>query len=137
MILESLRSFVSTAKSRNFEVKIIKSDGEGGVDKCRGAIEDMGILLDVDGPGQHVPVIEGKIQTIKECVRMNDSGLSYVINRLLLIMCVYFCMSKINMYPITIVSDSTAPYEQFTKRKLNAKIDLHINFGARHLRTIR
>jgi hypothetical protein len=46
-ILDSLRSFVPTARSRNFEVKIIKSDGEGGVDKCRGAIEDMGILLDV------------------------------------------------------------------------------------------
>jgi hypothetical protein len=50
VILDTLRSFVSTTRSRNFEVKIIKSDGEGGVDNCMVAIEDMGILLDVAGP---------------------------------------------------------------------------------------
>jgi hypothetical protein len=43
-------------------------------------------------------------------------------------MCVYFCVSKINMHPSKIMSDPTAPYEQFTGRKLNAKTDLRINF---------
>jgi hypothetical protein len=129
VIMDSLRSFVSTARSRNFEVKIIKSDGEGGVDKCRGTIEEMGILLDVAGPGQHVSVVERKIQTIKERVRMYDSGMPYVMTKLLLIMCVYFCVSKMNMHPGKIMSDTTAPYEQFTGRKLNAKTDLRINFG--------
>jgi hypothetical protein len=62
--------------------------------------------LDVAGPGQHVPVVERKIQTIKERVRMYDSGLPYVMTKLLLIMCVYFGVSKINMHPSTIMSDS-------------------------------
>jgi hypothetical protein len=43
--------------------------------------------------------------------------------------CVYFCASKIDIHPSTIMSESIAHYEQFTERKLNAKTDLRINSG--------
>ena len=39
----------------------------------------LGIVVDVAGPGQHVPVVERKIQTIKERVRAQEnSQLLYV-----------------------------------------------------------
>jgi hypothetical protein len=42
-------------------------------------LSGLGIVLDIAGPGQHVPVVERKIQTIKERVRAHENSLPYVI----------------------------------------------------------
>ena len=128
-ISQAMTSFIGMAKSRSFEVKVVRSDGEGGVESCRKHLEDAGVQLEIAGPGQHVPAIERKLQTIKERVRMYDSGLPYVMSKLLLILCVYFCVSRLNFQPTRTTTDKTSPYEQFTGRKLDAKIDLRVNFG--------
>ena len=47
----------------------LRTDGEGALGAMRDELSGLGIVLDISGPGQHVPVIERKIQTVKERVR--------------------------------------------------------------------
>ena len=54
------------------------------------------IVLDVAGSGQHVPVVECKIRTIKVRVRAHKNSLPYIMNKLLLTMPVLFCVSQLN-----------------------------------------
>ena len=49
--------------------------------------------------------------------------------RLLLIMCVLFCVSRINMQPSSTATDRVNPLDQFSGRKLDAKRDPRIEFG--------
>jgi hypothetical protein len=44
-LAEAIRSFIATAKSRNFDIQVIQVDGEGGVEKFRADIEKMGIQM--------------------------------------------------------------------------------------------
>jgi hypothetical protein len=72
---------------------------------------------------------EGKIQTIKSIVRAYDSSLPSVIPRILLVLCVLFCVSRINTRPSHLYIDKTSPLEQFSGRKLDTKVDLRFSFG--------
>jgi hypothetical protein len=60
-LVEAIRSFIATAKSRNFDIQVIQVDGEGVVEKCTADIEKMGIQIVTAGPGGHVHVVERKI----------------------------------------------------------------------------
>ena len=53
----------------------------------------LGFVVDVAEPSQHVLVVERKIQTIKESVDEHEKSLPYVMTRLLITMCVLFCVS--------------------------------------------
>jgi hypothetical protein len=88
-----------------------------------------GTVVDTSGPGQHVPVVERKIQTIQQCVRCYENSLPCLMIKLLLIMCVTFCVSCINLQPCRTLHDRISPLEQFSGRKLDASRDLRINFG--------
>jgi hypothetical protein len=55
--------------------------------------------MDNAGPGQHVPVVDRKIQTDKERVRAHVNTLPFVMTQLLLTMCVLFCVSRLNNQP--------------------------------------
>ena len=128
-IMGVLRSMMGTCKSRDFDVRTIRTDGEGGVAKCAVELGKLGVTVDVAGPGQHVAVVERKIQSVKAKVRMYDSGLPFVMCKTLLIYCVFFCVSRINLHPSRTATDATSSMEQFTGRKLDAKLDLRVNFG--------
>ena len=89
----------------------------------------LGIVVDVAGTGQYLPVIERKIKTIKVKVRAHENSLPYVMTRLLLTMCVLFCVSRLNMHPSRLMNDRTIPLEQFTGRKIDSARDLRVQFG--------
>jgi hypothetical protein len=97
VIAAGIRSFTNTARSRDFDCVKLRTDGEGALAAMSEELSGLGIVLDVAGPGQHVPVVERKIQTIKERVRAHKSSLPYIMTRLMLTMCVLFCVSRLNM----------------------------------------
>jgi Reverse transcriptase (RNA-dependent DNA polymerase) len=129
IVAAGIRTFINTAKSRDFDCVQLRTDGEGALAAMCNELSSLGIVVDTAGPGQHVPVVERKIQTIKERVRAHENSLPYVMTRLLLTMCVLFCVSRLNMQPSRISVDRTSPLEQFTGRKLDAARDLRVQFG--------
>lgn len=58
-------------------------------------LSGRGIMIDVAGPGQHVPVVECKILTMKERVRAHEISLPYVMTQLFLTICVLISESYI------------------------------------------
>jgi hypothetical protein len=54
VIKKGLAEIISTLASRNFLVKVIMSDGEGGVGSVAGELKQMGIEVDISGAGGHV-----------------------------------------------------------------------------------
>ena len=86
----------------------------------------LSIVLDVAGPGQHVPVVERKIQKIEERVRAHENSLPYVMTRLMLMICVLICESQLNLQSSSMSVDRTSLLEHFTGRKINAARDLRV-----------
>ena len=129
LVAKAIRSFINTAKSRDFDCVQLRTDGEGALGAMRDELSGLGILLDTSGPGQHVPVIERKIQTVKERVRAHVNNLPFVMTRLLLTTCVLFCVSRINMQPSRMSTSRISPIEQFTGLKIDSARDLRVQFG--------
>ena len=129
IVANGIRSFINTAKSRDFDCVQLRTDGESAIALMRDELGGLGVVVDTCGPGQHVPVIERKIQDVKTRVRAHVNSLPYVMSRLLLTMCVLFCISRLNMQPSRTSTSNISPVEQFTGRKVDAAKDLRVQFG--------
>jgi hypothetical protein len=126
---KGIRSFLSTAASRSFECKEIRTDGEGAVAAMVPELNGLGIPVSPSGPGQHVSPVERFVQEVKKRARSHEHGLPFVMCKVLLIYCVLFCVRCINMQASTTSIDHTSPLEQFSGMKLDAKRDLRVGFG--------
>ena len=131
IVANGIRSFINTAKSRDFDCVLLRTDGESAIALMKDELGGLGVVVDTCGPGQHVPVIERKIQDVKTRVRAHVNTLPYVMTKLLLTMCVLFCISRLNMQPSRTSTSSISPVEQFTGRKIDAAKDLRVQFGER------
>jgi hypothetical protein len=69
------------------------------------------------------------IRLLKERVRGYMHSLCFVMNRQILVGCVMFCVSRINLQPSSTSTDRTSPREQFSGIKLNFDLDLRVEFG--------
>jgi len=125
----ALLGMVAYARSRLFQVSEIRTDGEGAIGAMAPELHDMGIQVNVAGPGQHVPVVERMIQTVKSVVRSFEHSLPYVMPRLLLIFCVLYAVRCTNFRPNSNSMDNTSPFEQFTGLKPDVKRDLRCGLG--------
>jgi hypothetical protein len=129
VIAAALNDFVSSAKSRNFSISQIRTDGEGAVSALCTSLQHLGIVVDTAGPGQHVPVVERMVQTVKKAFRTHESNSPYTFSKILTIFCVCFCVSRINLQPSRVTMSPCSPHEQFTGIKLDQKRDLRVSFG--------
>jgi len=124
-----LCSFLSIAKSRWFDTVTIRTDGEGAIGKLKEELQAKhALIVDTAGPGQHVPVVENMIKTVKERVRAHSTSLPFVMTKLLLAFCVLFCVSRLNLLPSATSMDKVSPHEQFTGMKLDYSRDLRCGF---------
>ena len=128
-VYKALTAFISKAKSRNFDIQIITTDGEGAIKALIPGLQSRGIVVAPAGPGAHVPVAERYIQTIKGHVRCYEHSLAMVMTKILLIFCVLFCSSHLNLKIPTSSGLKVSPLEQFSGRKLCMKTDLRFGFG--------
>ena len=79
-------------------------------------------MVDTTGSGTHVEDVE----------RMSQShfhDLPFIMSKMMLMKNVVFCAGGVNLVASSTSADKTSPFEQFTSRKLDAKIDLTIAFG--------
>jgi hypothetical protein len=120
---------ITETKKRNFDVTVIQSDGEKSVGSMKYELHELGIDLDISGPGQHVARVERMIRVVKERVRIYMSTLPYTMCKIMLIWCVYFCVSRINLQPSSQSTMFISPREKFTGKRINAKLDLKVGFG--------
>lgn len=126
---KAILNILSKLKSRDFDVKFVSADGEKAIGKMKTDLHTMGIEVDLVAAAGHVPDVERMIQTVKGRVRCHDTTLPYVMTRLMMVMCVLFCVRMINFQPNALSTDRVSPYEQFTGRYIDMKRDLRFSFG--------
>ena len=125
----AVRIMLAKAASRSFDVLELRCDGKKVVGALAAALEQRGLRVSIAGPGQHVSVVERMAQTLKSRLRCHELALPFVMTHTLLVYCLKFCMSCINLQPSASSSDKVSPYEQFSGMKLDAKRDLRVAFG--------
>ena len=125
-IYKAIKRILATVESRGFSNTSFFIDGEGAMAPILPLLQSAGIVVTMAGPGEHVPVAERMIQTIKRRVRCYEHSLPYVMCRVLLSL---FCVSRINMQPSTTSVDRISPLDKFSGQKLDAKVHLRCGFG--------
>ena len=128
-IFKALHDQISSYKARNFIIRRLHTDGEGGVIASQPQLEAMGVEVNLQGANQHVPVIERAIREIKERCRSVYNTLPYKLPSSLVVWLVYFCVSRINLIPHRSGLAYISPREAFTSRKTDFKRDLRVGFG--------
>lgn len=128
-VTAAFRQFISATVARNFKIVQLRMDGEGALGPMVEELSHLGIEVDVAGPGQHVPVVERRAQTVKQRFRIYENSLPMVMTRIMIIHCVLFAVSRLNMVPSRMSGTSLSPLEIFTGRKIDSARDLRIGFG--------
>lgn len=128
-VSSALKGMMNFVSSHQFKIVEVKTDGEGAIAAMIPELHAMGIRVNPAGPGQHVPVVERMIQTVKSTVRSFEHALPYVMPRLMIIFCVLYAVRSTNFRPNAMSLDKLSPYEQFTGLKLDVKRDLRCGFG--------
>ena len=105
------------------------SDGEGAVSKLQQELNHMGVEVDISGAGGHVPRVERRIRVIKERVRATMHSLPYTLSTLGVIMCVLYCVSRLNYEPSGIRQSGISSREAFLGRKIDGKRDIRCAYG--------
>ena len=97
---EPLKEQVAAYKARGFTVDTMLTDPEGPFLKLEQEINDMGIVLNPAGAGSHVPVIERKIQEVKEHCRCVAAWAPFNVRcKTFIEAVVYYVVSRINLVP--------------------------------------
>ena len=85
-----------------------------------------GIVVNPAGPGSHVPVIECKIQEVKQRARGIINTLPYKLAVCLIVHLIIIVVSRINLVPYKTGLTNISPAEAFKGRKIDFKRDLKI-----------
>ena len=124
-----IKYFLGVLNTQRFVVRVIMSDGEGAVSKLQQELNHMGVEVDISGAGGHVPRVERRIRVIKERVRATMHSLPYTLSTLGVIMCVLYCVSRLNYEPSGIRQSGISPREAFLGRKIDGKRDFRCAYG--------
>jgi hypothetical protein len=128
-VKKALFNQIANYKSRDFMVKTLRTDKEGSIASMTEDLMKEGINVNPEGSGSHVPVIERKIQEVKERARAIVNILPWRLALNLVPWLVFFCVSRINLIPHKSGLTSISPTEAFKGRKIDWKTDLRVGFG--------
>ena len=125
----ALWKILAKIDQQHYEVSYILTDNEGGVTALFPELQRAGYGINPAGAGDHVPIVERKIRTIKERVRAYLQSIPYTLMFSLLRYLVEFCVTMINLLPDDQRVDPTSPHETFTGLKVDYNRQLRISFG--------
>ena len=125
----ALWKILAKIDQQHYEVSYILTDNEGGVTALFPELQRAGYGINPAGAGDHVPIVERKIRTIKERVRAYLQSIPYTLMFSLLRYLVEFCVTMINLLPDDQRVDPTSPHEAFTGLKVDYNKQLRISFG--------
>ena len=114
-------------KVEGFAVSNLQIDGESAIGKLESQFKDIGVRVSASTTKVHN--VERKISTLKGRIRSVVLGLPFPLCKFLMICCVLFCTSRLNMIPCSSRDDYVSPYEHLTGRKLDFRRDLALSFG--------
>jgi hypothetical protein len=109
----ALYHHLAIAESENYEITHILCDGEKGFLAFFNELRSAGYLINLSGPGQHIPVVERNIRTVKERIRAYLQSIPYQLMFSLLRYLVEYVTLMLNLEPNSTREDSTSPYELF------------------------
>jgi hypothetical protein len=136
LIETAVKIMLAKAASRSFHVLEIRCDGEKAVGALTVELKHRGLRVSIVGPGKHASVVERMAQTVKIRFRCHELSLPFVMKHTILVYCMRFCMSCVNLQPSATSIDKVSPFEQFSGIKLDAKRDLRVAFGDYILATL-
>jgi hypothetical protein len=125
----ALLNHVSSYSGHGFRVITVLTDGEGAIASLSNELAGIGIAVNPTGPGQHVPVIERKIQEVKEPARGILSTLPYSLPANLLPWLILFVVNRINFFPHKGGLIDVSPREAFLGVRADYKRDCRCTFG--------
>ena len=119
---------IRACSTNGFNITFIRIDGEGAMVPVKPMLEDKYNGLKVHPSPSKVPLAERKIQTVKGRVRSVIQSLPFSLCRILLILCVVWCVSRLNMVPSKARADKLCSTEALMGRKLDLQRDLRYAF---------
>ena len=125
---KAFRQQFATMASQGFIVKVVAFDSESAVATVSDTIRELGALCEQKPHGTHVEVAERKQRLIKERARCVIHSLWFKMSINLVVMLVYYCVSRINMMPTRRHENRMSSREAFLGRKLSAR-DICLPFG--------
>ena len=127
-LTKAFKEQFAVLSAQGFKSKMVVFDGESSIGTVRDTIREMGAELEQLPHGQHVEICERKQRVIKERARSVIHSLFFKLPAILVVLLVYYCVTRINMMPSRLYEDRTSPRENFLGRKLNSK-DICLPFG--------
>ena len=117
----SLKTAIASTTKFKFRIKMIRVDGEGGINTkwFHNKVGLRGIILDTTGAGEAVAVVERKIRHIKERVRSVVNTLPFDLSEKLEVWLVKCAVSRIVLAPTRNSLNHISPREKLTGRKLD------------------
>ena len=128
ILIQMFTKHVTAVNLEKFVVTKIIIDGEGAIAKIKDELE-RSLQLKVHPSPSKVPKTERKIETLKGRVRSVVMSLPFVLCKILVVMCVLWCVSRLNMVPSKARPNKVSAHEALTGRKLDYKRDLKYKFG--------
>jgi len=125
---KAIRHQFATMGAQGFKIKLVLFDGESSIGTVSNSIRELGSECEQLPSGSHVEVVERKQRVIKERCRSVLASLFFRLPMVLVVMMVYFCVSRINMMPSKLYDNRVSPRENFLGRKITAK-DISCYFG--------
>ena len=126
---EAIELAKAEAMAHNFDVQLIRCDGEKAVAAYASELNREHIVVDITAAGEKLGHVERVNQTLKEFVRgMENGGLPFRMCKILLIMCVLFIGSRLNILATKASPDGRCAFEHMTLRRVNAH-DIRYGFG--------
>ena len=124
-----ISSFITAAKARKLDTTLVQCDGEKAVAAYKDELNRTGVKLESQ-PGVHCPHVERVNRTIGEYVRgQQNGGLVFNMGKALIVMCVLFKVSRLNLLPTKSSTDGFGAFVHFEGIRVDAKRDLTFAFG--------
>ena len=127
----SLKTAIASMTKYKFRIKMIRVDGEGGINTewFHNKVGLRGIILDTTGAGEAVAVVERKIRHIKERVRSVVNTLPFDLSEKLEVWLVKYAVSRIVLAPTRNSNNHISPREKFSGRKIDVDKEIKHGFG--------
>ena len=127
----SLKTAIASTTKFKFGIKMIRVDGEGGINTkwFHNKVGLRGIILDTTGAGEAVAVVERKIRHIKERVRSVVNTLPFDLSEKLEVWLVKYAVSRIVLAPTRNSNNHISPRKKLSGRKIDVDKEIKHGFG--------
>ena len=128
-VKKALFKMFNDYRARNYAIEQLLTDNEGGMIKLADEIQHLGCVVNPNGPGQHVALVEHKAKILKERRRCHIHHVPFALPLIFELYLVRHCVFTINMMPTKTRGDNVAPAVDFFGRKLDSNRDMRFVWG--------